>query len=327
METTHSRPGDVDTNSVNRRGRASAGAKMLSRGDRRVAADPGHPGGGRDVGQRELSGAHPEHQALGRIEVLQGREVTGFSWPEEKLAGRAKVEAGANVAVFGLGGIGLNAHPDSGMPGEVVGIPVRPSLAEDPEGTLAAGARTKWNLAELPTVLITGGSQGAASINRAVAGAVEDLAKDFQLLHAYGKKNDEPAAHPNYAALPYIEDMGSALAVADLVVCRSGAMTVAEVSAAGLPAIYVPLPHGNGEQALNSREVVEAGAAIQIPDAELTPERLISEVRCILDDPKRLASMTHAAAHASAGDVANTIADRIAARVSEAEDAAGRKDK
>ena len=73
--------------------------------------------------------------------------------------------------------------------------------------------------------------------------------------------------------------------------------------------------------------MVEAGAAIQIPDAELTPERLISEVRGILDDPQRLESMTHAAAHASAGDVANTIADRIAARVSEAENAAGRKDK
>ena len=73
--------------------------------------------------------------------------------------------------------------------------------------------------------------------------------------------------------------------------------------------------------------MVEAGAAIQIPDAELTPERLISEVRGILDDPQRLESMTLAAAHASAGDVANSIADRIAARVSEAEDAAGRKDK
>ena len=67
--------------------------------------------------------------------------------------------------------------------------------------------------------------------------------------------------------------------------------------------------------------------SIQILDAELTSERLISEVRGILGDQKRLDSMTHAAAHSSAGDVANTIADRIAARVFEAEDAAGRKDK
>ena len=73
----------------------------------------------------------------------------------------------ANKLGVKMGGIGLNAHPDSGMPGEVVGIPVRPSLAEDPNGNLAADARTKWNLAELPTILITGGSQGAASINRA----------------------------------------------------------------------------------------------------------------------------------------------------------------
>ena len=131
------------------------------------------------------------------------------------------------------------------MEGEVIGIPVRPSLAAsaaDKDGNTAADARTKWDLAQLPTILITGGSQGAASINGAVAGAAEDLTKDFQLLHAYGKKNDPPKPHPNYAALPYIDDMAGALAAADLVVCRSGAMTVAEVSAAGLPAIYVPLP-------------------------------------------------------------------------------------
>ena len=236
----------------------------------------------------------------------------------------------ANKLGVKLGGIGLNAHANSGMEGEVIGIPVRPSLAAsaaDKDGNTAADARTKWDLAQLPTILITGGSQGAASINGAVAGAAEDLTKDFQLLHAYGKNNDPPKPHPNYAALPYIDDMAGALAAADLVVCRSGAMTVAEVSAAGLPAIYVPLPHGNGEQALNSRELVEAGAAVQIADAELGADRLIEEVRAILDDPERLKSMTQAAAQSKAGDAANIIADRIATRVQDAELQAGKKDK
>ena len=135
------------------------------------------------------------------------------------------------------------------------------------------------------------------------------------MLHAYGKKNEKPAERENYVAVPYIDDMAGALAVADLMVCRSGAMTVAEVSAAGLPAVYVPLPHGNGEQALNSRTLVEAGAAVQIPDAELTPERLIDEVRAILGNPATLASMRAAANASTAGDVAAVIADRIASSV------------
>src|SRR5699024_11787561 len=78
--------------------------------------------------------------------------------------------------------------------------------------------------------------------------------------------------------------MAAAIAVADLTVCRSGAMTVAEITAAGLPAIYVPLPHGNGEQALNSQHVVEAGGAIMIKDSDLTGQRLVEEVVAIADN-------------------------------------------
>lgn len=222
----------------------------------------------------------------------------------------------ANKLGVRLGGTGINAQQGSGMPGDVLGIPVRPGMGEDPDGTKASGARQNWNLdAHRPTIVVTGGSQGAVSINTAVAGALEDLCRDFQVLHAYGKKNEAPAGREHYTAVPYIDDMAGALAVADLMVCRSGAMTVAEGSAAGLPALYVPLPHGNGEQALNSRALVEAGAAVQIPDAELTSERLIREVRAILDHPEALAAMRAAADASEAGDVAAVIADRIAQRV------------
>lgn len=226
----------------------------------------------------------------------------------------------ANKLGVRLGGIGLNAHPNSGMPGEVVGIPVRPELSADSEGSVASAAREEWNLrSDLPTILVTGGSQGAVSINAALADAVEDLTRDYQILHAYGKKNSAPQPHENYVALPYIDDMAGALAVADIVVCRSGAMTVAEVSAAGLPAIYVPLPFGNGEQALNSRDLVDSGAAVQIPDNELTGQRLSSHVREILGDPARLTAMREAVKRNSAANVATTLADRIARSVTRAE--------
>ncbi len=218
----------------------------------------------------------------------------------------------ANKLGVKLGGTGLNATAGSGMPGEVVGIPVRPGLAR-PEAGVAEAARERWNLVEdRPVILVTGGSQGAQSINAAVAGAIEELTASWQVLHAYGKKNEAPEGHEHYTAVPYIEDMAGALAVADLVVCRSGAMTVAEVSAAHLPAIYVPLPHGNGEQALNSQPLVEAGAAVQVPDRELTPQRLAQEVSGVLGDPARLARMREAVSTNSAGDVARRLADRIA---------------
>lgn len=230
----------------------------------------------------------------------------------------------ANKLGVRLGGIGLNATANSGMPGEVVGIPVRPSLAAadaDEAAAVAAAAREKWELsADRPVILVTGGSQGAQSINAAVAGALDSLLEDNQVLHAYGKKNERPADadRAGYTALPYIDDMAGALAVADLVICRSGAMTVAEVSAAHLPAIYIPLPIGNGEQALNSKDLVAAGAAVQIADADLSPERLTRTVREILDDPQRRAAMVAAVSSNSAGDVARTLASRIASRIREA---------
>lgn len=220
----------------------------------------------------------------------------------------------ANKLGVKLGGVGLNAVPHSGMAGDVVGVPVRPGVGVDPDGVKAERGYKAWGLdPERKTLLVTGGSQGAVRINEALAGAVETLtAQGMQILHAYGRKNDAPPAHEHYTALPYIDDMEAALAVADLVVCRSGAMTVAENAAAGLPAIYVPLPHGNGEQGLNSAHLVDAGAAIRIDDADLTPEALATAVTAILGSDDRLHAMQSALAASGAGDVAEQIAARIA---------------
>ncbi len=126
-------------------------------------------------------------------------------------------------------------------------------------------------------LLVFGGSQGAVSLNRAVSGAAAALAAaGVSVLHAHGPKNtlelpESRPGDPPYLAVPYLDRMDLAYAAADLAICRSGAMTVAEVSAVGLPAIYVPLPIGNGEQRLNALPVVNGGGGMLVADAALTP--------------------------------------------------------
>lgn len=229
----------------------------------------------------------------------------------------ANARAGlANKLGVRLGGTGFNAVADSGMAGEVVGIPVRAGLRSGDTRAAAQRAREQWGLdPERRTLLVTGGSQGAVSLNRAVAGAVDTLttAGGLQVLHAYGRRNTAPAPHEHYVPLPYIGDMAAAYAVADLIVCRSGAMTVAEVTASGLPAVYVPLPHGNGEQALNATDVVAAGAARLVDDADLDADRLVAEATDILGDEATLEAMRAAARGHSAGDAAAYLADAVAA--------------
>ena len=140
---------------------------------------------------------------------------------------------------------------------------------------LRPAARERFGLpADGPVLLVFGGSQGARTLNSAVAAALPGLAEaGIGVLHAQGSGGG--AAHsssevsPLYRPLAYIEEMHLAYAAADAVLCRAGAMTVAEVSAVGLPAVYVPLPHGNGEQALNAAPVVTAGGGVLVPDAEL----------------------------------------------------------
>lgn len=211
----------------------------------------------------------------------------------------------ANKLGVKLGGVGLNAVEDSGMEGEVVGVPVRAGMGE------AEVNQTYGLNPNEPVLLVTGGSQGARSINEALEGAIDDLlSRGWQVLHAYGPKNEQPRDRENYVALPYIDDMRNAYALADVIVCRSGAMTVAEVSASLLPAIYVPLPHGNGEQAGNSAEQVAVGAAIRIDDADLTSQRLVQEVSLLEDEETRQKMSTKLDVHFGGG-AAEIIAKRI----------------
>ena len=111
--------------------------------------------------------------------------------------------------------------------------------------------------------------------------------------------------------------MDLAYAAADLAICRSGAMTVAEVTAVGLPAVYVPLPIGNGEQRLNALPVVNAGGGMVVADADLTPGLIADKVTGLLNDDTRLAAMTTAAVLVGHPDAARQVA-RIALEIARA---------
>ncbi|ORW15180.1 UDP-N-acetylglucosamine--N-acetylmuramyl-(pentapeptide) pyrophosphoryl-undecaprenol N-acetylglucosamine transferase [Mycolicibacter nonchromogenicus] len=210
----------------------------------------------------------------------------------------------------------LSAVPDCGLADpEVVGVPVRAAITTLDRAALRAAARAEFGFADDARVLLVfGGSQGARSINQAVAGAAKQLAAaGVSVLHAHGPKNTlelpEPGpGDPPYVAVPYLDRMDLAYAAADLAICRSGAMTVAEVSAVGLPAVYVPLPIGNGEQRLNARPVVDAGGGILVDDASLTPDFVAETVAGLLTDTERLAAMTSAAVLAGHPEAASRVA-------------------
>lgn len=154
-------------------------------------------------------------------------------------------------------------------------------------------------------ILITGGSRGAAPINRAVIDSLDLLAprkNQLFIVHQTGERDynavREAYAQHGFAAeiLPFIEGMAGQFAQADLILCRSGAITVAEVSAAGRAAIFIPFGAStDAHQTRNAEAMQNAGAARLLPQDELTPARLASEIFSLLDQPQRLAEMEHRA--------------------------------
>lgn len=182
----------------------------------------------------------------------------------------------------------------------VVGMPMRTAITGLDRTALRPAARAHFGLdPDRPTLLVTGGSQGARSLNEAVLGAAQSLAaQGIQVLHIYGPKNTVEAptrAGPPYAALAFCDRMDLAYAAADLVLCRAGMTTVAELGAVGLPAAFVPLPIGNGEQRQNALPAVAAGAALVVEDATLSPQWIGGTLAPLLRDPDRLAAMAAAA--------------------------------
>lgn len=195
-----------------------------------------------------------------------------------------------------------------------VGIPVRESIRHLDREARRAEAVEYFGLdPHRPTLLVFGGSQGARRLNDMVVAFGADLiAEGWQVLHSIGMKNEDQRISdlPHYTCVPYIDRMDLAYAVADAAVTRAGAMTVAELSAVGIPAIYVPLPIGNGEQRLNAAGVVAAGGGLIIDDAQCTPEALIAAFGPWRQEEAR-AEAARAARSAGAADAAATMAEAI----------------
>jgi UDP-N-acetylglucosamine--N-acetylmuramyl-(pentapeptide) pyrophosphoryl-undecaprenol N-acetylglucosamine transferase len=212
------------------------------------------------------------------------------------------------------------AFPIAGREGErylVTGRPV-------PKAVLAAdrtAARQRFGIgAEARCLLVVGGSQGARSINfAAIEAFAEGEGCDFHVLHLAGKRDYEElkrrleaAPHPeSYTLVDYEPNLGDALAASDLVLGRSGG-SIFEVVAAGRPAILVPYPHATADhQSGNAEWMRAAGAALVVPDAELSAGELRRDVDTLLGDPARLVEMAAAARALAMPDAARRIADQV----------------
>lgn len=236
------------------------------------------------------------------------------------------------AAALGVGGYAsgtvMLAAAAAGIPTVIFEPNATPGLANRLLGPVAArvatgfaetaagwGPRARWtgcpvrpeffSIAPRPhtppmTLLVTGGSQGALAINRAVVDALDALAarKDsLRVIHQTGER-DYNAVRVAYArrefiaeVVPFIEDMAAAFSRADLIVCRSGAVTAAEVAAAGRAAIFLPFAGAAGHQRANARAFERAGAGRLVPPDELTGERLAREIFALLDQPRQIEEM------------------------------------
>jgi UDP-N-acetylglucosamine--N-acetylmuramyl-(pentapeptide) pyrophosphoryl-undecaprenol N-acetylglucosamine transferase len=196
---------------------------------------------------------------------------------------------------------------------EVTGVPVRHAFFEIPP-----------KRGGVPTLLVFGGSQGAHAINEAMKRCLPELrrqAPGIHIIHQTGERdyNDALAAYKSLGdsaeVSKFIEDMPAAFARADLVVCRSGASTVAEITAAGKPAIFVPFPRAaDDHQTVNALALERAGAAILVEESKLEGVWLAETITTLLGDAQRLARMSEAARELAHPNAARDIA-ALAARV------------
>ncbi|MFT4157784.1 MAG: UDP-N-acetylglucosamine--N-acetylmuramyl-(pentapeptide) pyrophosphoryl-undecaprenol N-acetylglucosamine transferase [Microbacterium sp.] len=193
-------------------------------------------------------------------------------------------------------GVAFDGTPLRGS--EVVGMPLRREIVDLSRDARRCEAAEYFGLdAELPVLLVFGGSLGAQRLNEALSDSWSDvLAAGWQLLHVTGERSDlaDPGV-AGYAMRRYVDRMDLAFALADLVLSRSGAATVSEITALGLPALYVPYSVGNGEQRLNAASAVAAGAAELLDDASFNGDAVRRIVIPLLGDAPRIARMAAAA--------------------------------
>lgn len=262
-------------------------------------------------------------RAVGKIlEEVKAEAVVGFggyvSVPAYLAAWRRELplvihEVNVPPGVANRLGMKLTSHVAVGFPHQpkqaevlkdarVVGVPLRQSITHLDRAATRAQARAHFGLRQdLPVLFVFGASQGARSINMAVAGAAKAITNSgVQVLHIIGARNEDVEIPPDlpvpYVKLKFLDQMELGYAAGDLALCRGGAMTCAETAALGMPAVYVPYPHSNREQYRNAVPVVEAGGGLIVDDAELSPQWVERTVVPLLRDPGRLAAMGAAAA-------------------------------
>ncbi|MBN1146523.1 MAG: UDP-N-acetylglucosamine--N-acetylmuramyl-(pentapeptide) pyrophosphoryl-undecaprenol N-acetylglucosamine transferase [Anaerolineales bacterium] len=205
----------------------------------------------------------------------------------------------------------------------VTGYPARLDL----NWSLEAARRVLGLSADLPVLLVFGGSRGARSINRALLGALPDLLNEMQVIHISGwldwerveaarsalaaRSAQDAALLERYRAFPYLHDeMGAAFTVADLALSRAGASTLGEFPLCGLPAILVPYPHAWRYQRVNADYLAEKGAALVIEDAQL-PERILPLVRDLMRDSERRQQMRQAMQSLARPSAAGSISELL----------------
>jgi UDP-N-acetylglucosamine--N-acetylmuramyl-(pentapeptide) pyrophosphoryl-undecaprenol N-acetylglucosamine transferase len=288
--------------------------------------------------------------ALEVVDRVRPDVVVGFggyvSVPAYLAARRRRValvvhEGNALAGIANKLGARMTTHVATSFPstelrhGRYLGLPIRRMISTLDRAAHRAEARASFGLdPDRPTVLVTGGSQGARRLNASVSAARSAFADaGVQVLHVAGPqgeadvaRDETPAGGPPYVppyapyvVVPFVDRMDLAYAAADLVLCRAGANTVTEVAAVGLPAVFVPLPIGNGEQALNARPVVDAGGGLLVDDSALTPEWVASTVPELVRDSDRLDRMSRAAS----GLIPRDADEQLARLVLDAAGAAG----
>lgn len=207
----------------------------------------------------------------------------------------------------------FQAFPGAFPSAEVVGNPVRQDVAELPDPALRMQAREG-----AIRILVMGGSQGAQILNRTMPEVLKELGSDYTVIHQAGKNNRDEVIHAygdecagSIEVSEFIDDVAQAYAWADLLVCRSGALTVSEVSAAGVAAVFIPFMHKDRQQALNADHLVECGAARMIEQTDLSVDKLTHTIQAL--NRTELLAMAQHARNAAKLDADTTVAKAIMA--------------
>jgi UDP-N-acetylglucosamine--N-acetylmuramyl-(pentapeptide) pyrophosphoryl-undecaprenol N-acetylglucosamine transferase len=241
-------------------------------------------------------------------------------WEGNAIAGRA-VRATARLAdaiAVSYEAAG-RALASSGRPVYVTGTPIR-----DVAAITRADARARLKIPpDAPTILIFGGSQAVRRFNAAVSAALPRLVERVQVIHVTGEsayaaalaaREALPAERRDrYRPAPFLrEDMLAALVATDLVIGRAGSSTVAEVTALGIPAVFVPYPHAGAHQTANASTLADAGAARLVPDEDFDADALVAAADLVLDEPAR-AAMAAAARRFGRPGAADAVAELVLA--------------